>query len=68
MRSSHYDFQFLYGILQENRPTMAVGGIVAIVAGFLLGKMSMVLVGSFVLLVVSLEYVITLLFGDRNSN
>ena len=59
MRSIFYDFKFLYGILQENRPTAFLGGIVAIAAGLLLGKMFMVLVGGFVILVVSLEYVIT---------
>ena len=67
MRSIHYDFQFLFGILQENRPTAFLGGIAAIVAGLLLGKWFMVVVGGFVILVVSLEYVITLIFGDRNS-
>lgn len=67
MRSIVYDFQFLYEILQENRAKAFLGGIAAIAAGLILGKMFMVLVGAFVILVVSIEYVITRLFGDRKS-
>lgn len=67
MRSVIYDFQFLYEILQENRLKVFLGGLAAIAAGLVLGEMSMVLVGAFVILVVSVEYVITRLFGDPNS-
>ena len=68
MRSNYYDLQFIYGILQENRRTMVIGGFAAIVAGLVLGRWFMLVVGGFVLFVVSVEYIIMRIFGERNSD
>ena len=68
MRNIIWDFEFVYNILRENRPVAALGGVAAVAAGLILGRLGMVLVGAFVTLVVAVEFVISLLFGNRNSN
>lgn len=68
MRSNYYDLQFIFGMLQENRRTMVIGGFAAILAGLILGRWFMLVVGGLVLFVVSVEYIMSRIFGERNSD
>jgi hypothetical protein len=66
-RSFKWDLDFIHDMLQEGAPVAVLGGIVAIAAGFALEKPSMILVGAFVLLIISADYIILHLFGSRSS-
>jgi hypothetical protein len=64
--SFKWDLEFIHDILQRSAPVVALGGLAAIAFGYLLDKPSMIIVGSIVLLVVSADYVLYHLFGNRN--
>ena len=61
--SFRWDLNFLHDMLREGAPVAVLGGIVAIAAGFALGKPSMIFVGAIVLLIVSIDYILVHLFG-----
>jgi hypothetical protein len=67
-RSFSWDLDFLHEMLRKGAPVAVLGGVAAITFGFLLDKPSMILVGGIVLLVVSVDYIISHLFGARSSN
>ena len=67
-RSFAWDLNFIHDTLRTSAPVAVVGGLAAIVAGFVLVKQSMILIGAFVLLVISADYIVYHLFGSRSSD
>ena len=68
MRNIIWDLEFIHEILKRNRPVAALGGVAVIGVGFALGRWGMVAAGAFVTLVVAVEFILSLIFGERNSN
>jgi hypothetical protein len=67
MRNIIWDLEFVHEILKKASQVAILGGLAALAAGLVLGKISMVLAGAFVTLVGSVEFVLSFL-GKRNSN
>ena len=67
-RSFAWDLEFLHNMLRTSAPVAVVGGLAAIAFGFVLEKPSMILIGAFVLLVISADYIVYHLFGSRSSD
>ena len=67
MRNVIWDLEFIYDMLRKTGPVVALGGILVIVVGFLLGKYSMIIAGSIVTLVAVIDYVIFFFVGKREK-
>ena len=67
-QSFRWDLDFIHNALREGAPVAVFGGIAAIAGGFVLEKPSMILVGAFVLLVISADYIVYYLFGSRSTS
>jgi hypothetical protein len=68
MRNIIWEFEFIHEILKRNRPVAALGGVAVLGVGLALGRWEMLAAGAFVTLVVAVEFFLSLIFGDRNSN
>ena len=66
-QSFKWDLEFIHEMVRTGAPVAVIGGVAAIAFGFLLDKPSMILVGGFILLVISVDYIIYHLFGGRGS-
>lgn len=66
--SFKWDLDFIHDMVRTGAPVAVIGGIAAIAAGFVLEKPSMIFVGAFVLLVVSVDYILYHLFGTGRSD
>ena len=66
-QSFRWDLDFIHDMVREGAPVAVIGGVVAIAFGILFEKPSMIIVGAFILLVVSVDYILYHLFGTRSS-
>ncbi|MBL8181976.1 MAG: hypothetical protein JNL64_10250 [Blastocatellia bacterium] len=67
MRNVIWDLTFIYDMLHKSGPAVALGGILVIAIGLMIGKYSMVIAGAVVTLIVALDYVVMFFFGKRND-
>ena len=66
MRNIIWELEFIHETLKKASPVAVLGGIVVLALGLIFGSVGMVLAGAFVALVGAVEFVIKLLFRDRN--
>ena len=63
--SFKWDLEFIHDMVRTGAPVAVFGGIAAIAGGYVLETPSMILVGAFVLLIISVDYIIFHFFGSR---
>lgn len=67
MRNVIWDLTFIYDMLHKSGPAVALGAILVIAIGLMIGKYSMVIAGAVVTFIVALDCVVTFIFGKRND-